>query len=156
MFFGRRGRRIQIPIQIPLQIPFQIEDQPMKIVSIIARYLLGAVMVFAGANHVFNFLSQGPMPSGVAGQLLQGMIGSGYITFVGVCEVIAGLLLLINCFAPFALTVLAAIIVNIIVVDVVVMPKALLVGAVLTILWILAAYPVRSAFLPLLQQRVAE
>jgi hypothetical protein len=36
------------------------------------------------------------------------------------------------------------------------MPKALLVGAVVTILWILAAYRVRSAFLPLLQQRVSE
>ena len=76
--------------------------------------------------------------------------------FVGVCEVIAGLLLLINRFAPFALTVLAAIIVNIIVVDVVVVPKALPVGAVVTILWILAAYRVRAAFLPLLQQRAAE
>ena len=128
----------------------------MKIASLIARILLGALMVFAGANHVFNFLPQGPMPSGVAGQLLQGMIGSGYMTFVGVCEVLAGLLLLINRFAPFALTVLAAIIVNIIVVDVAVMPKALPVGAVVIILWILAAYRVRTAFLPLLQQRVAE
>ena len=128
----------------------------MRIVTIVARLLLGAIMVFAGANHVFNFLPQGPMPSGVAGQLLQGMIGSGYMTFVGVCEVIAGLLLLINRFAPFALTVLAAIILNIIVFDVLVMPKALLVGAVVTVLWILAAYPIRAAFLPLLQQRVAE
>ncbi len=128
----------------------------MRIVTIVARLLLGAIMVFAGANHVFNFLPQGPMPSGVAGQLLQGMIGSGYMTFVGVCEVIAGLLLLINRFAPFALTVLAAIILNIIVFDVLVMPKALVVGAVVTVLWILAAYRNRSAFLPLLQQRAAE
>jgi putative oxidoreductase len=125
----------------------------MKIASLIARLLLGALMVFAGANHVFNFLPQGPMPSGVAGQLLQGMIGSGYIAFIGVCEVIAGLLLLINRFAPFALMVLAAIIVNIFVVDVLVMPKALPVAIVVTILWILAAYPVRSVFLSLLRQR---
>ena len=128
----------------------------MKIASTVARLLLGALMVFAGANHVFKFLPQGPMPFGGAGQLLQGMVGTGYMAFVGVCEVIAGLLLLINRFAPIALTVLAAIIVNIIVVDAVVMPKALPVAAVVTILWILAAYPVRSAFLPLLKQRVAE
>src|ERR1700691_1012176 len=128
----------------------------MKIASTVARLLLGALMVFAGANHVFKFLPQGPMPSGVAGQLLQGMVGTGYMAFVGVCEVIAGLLLLVNRFAPIALTVLAAIIVNIIVVDAVVVPKALPVAAVVTILWILAAFPVRSAFLPLLEQRVAE
>ncbi len=127
----------------------------MRIVTVIARLLLGALMVFAGANHIFNFLPKGPMPTGVAGQLLEGMIGSGYMTFVGVCEVIAGLLLLVNRFAPLALTVLAAIIVNIIVVDALVMPKALAVAAVVTLLWILAALPVRSAFAPLLRLRVA-
>lgn len=128
----------------------------MRIVAIIARFLLGALMVFAGANHIFNFLPQGPMPSGVAGQLLEGMIGSGYMAFVGDCEVIAGLLLLVNRFAPLALTVLAAIIVNIVVVDALVMPKALAVAAVVTLLWILAAIPVWTAFSPLLRQRIAE
>lgn len=128
----------------------------MRIVAIIARLLLGALMVFAGANHVFNFLPQGPMPSGVAGQLLEGMIGSGYMTFVGVCEVLAGLLLLVNRFAPLALTVLAAIIVNIIVVDALAMPKALPVAAVVTILWVFAAFPVWTAFSPLLRRRAAE
>jgi hypothetical protein len=128
----------------------------MRFVAIIARFLLGALMVFAGANHIFNFLPQGPMPSGVAGQLLEGMIGSGYMAFVGVCEVIAGLLLLVNRFAALALTVLAAIIVNIVVVDALVMPKALAVAAVVTLLWIFAAIPVWTAFSPLLRQRVTE
>jgi uncharacterized membrane protein YphA (DoxX/SURF4 family) len=132
------------------------QENFMRIVAIIARLLLGALMVFAGANHIFNFLPKGPIPSGVAGQLLEGMIGSGYMTFVGVCEVIAGLLLLLNRFAPFALTVLAAIIINIIVVNAPAMPKALPVAAFVTILWILAAFPVRAAFLPLLRQRVAD
>lgn len=128
----------------------------MRIVTIIARLLLGALMVFAGANHIFNFLPKGPMPSGVAGLLLEGMIGSGYMTFVGASEVIAGLLLLVNRFTPLALTVLAAITVNIIVVDALVMPKALAVAAVVTLLWILAAFPVRRAFTPLLRQRATE
>ncbi len=128
----------------------------MRIVAVIARLLLGALMVFAGANHIFNFLPKGPMPSGVAGQLLEGMIGSGYMTFVGVCEVIAGLLLLVNRFAPLALIVLAAVIVNIIVVNALAMPKALPVAAVATILWVFAALPVWTAFSPLLRQRVAE
>jgi putative oxidoreductase len=132
------------------------QEKYMRIVSIIARLLLGALMVFAGANHVFNFLPKGPMPPGVGGQLLAGMIGSGYMSFVGVCEVIAGLLLMVNRFAPLALTVLAAITVNIIVVNALAMPKALPVAAVVTILWILAAVPVRAAFSPLLQQRVAD
>ncbi|HVN94159.1 MAG TPA: hypothetical protein VMT38_10705 [Terracidiphilus sp.] len=128
----------------------------MKVLFSISRLLLGAVMVFAGANHVFKFIPQSPMPAGVAGQLLEGMIGSGYMSFIGACEIIGGLLLLVNRFVPLALTLLAAIIVNIIVVDILVMPKALLVAAFLTILWILTASRVRTAFLALLRQRVVE
>lgn len=128
----------------------------MRIVITIARLLLGVLFVFAGSNHVFNFLPKGPMPSGMAGQLLEGMIGTGYMSFIGVCEAIAGLLLLVNRFVPLGLTVLAAMIVNIFAVDVIVMPKALPVAVVITVLWVLAAYPVRTAFLPLLHPRAAE
>jgi uncharacterized membrane protein len=75
---------------------------------------------------------------------------------VGVCEVVAGLLLLVNRFVPLALTVLGSVIVNIFIVNLLMAPKALPIAIIVIILWILAAYRVRTAFLPLLQQRVAE
>jgi len=128
----------------------------MKIVSLIARLLLGALMVFAGANHLFNFLPKSPMPPGLAGQFLGAMIATGYMYAVGVFEVLPGLLLLINRFVPLALAVLGPVIVNIFIVNLLMAPKALPISAVIIILWILAAYRARSAFLPLLQQRVAE
>jgi putative oxidoreductase len=128
----------------------------MKIVSLIARLLLGALMVFAGANHLFNFLPKAPMPPGVAGQFLGAMIATGYMSIVGGCEVAAGLLLLVNRFVPLALAVLGPVIVNIFIVNLLMAPKALPIAVVITILWILAAYRVRTAFLPLLRQRVAE
>jgi uncharacterized membrane protein YphA (DoxX/SURF4 family) len=128
----------------------------MKIVSLIARLLLGALMVFAGSNHIFNFLPTAPMPSGVAGEFLGAMIATGYMSIVGACEVAAGLLLLVNRFVPLALAVLGPIIVNIFIVSLLMSPKALPVAILVAILWILAAYRVRTAFLPLLQQRVAE
>ena len=128
----------------------------MKIVSLIARLLLGALMVFAGSNHMFNFLPKQPMPPGVAGQFLGAMIATGYMAFVGVCEVIPGLLLLVNRFVPLALVVLGPVIVNIFIVNLLMAPKALPVAIVVTILWILVAYRERSVFLPLLRPRVAE
>ena len=128
----------------------------MKIASLIARLLLGALMVFAGANHLFNFLPKQPMPPGVAGQFLAAMIATGYMYIVGVCEVVPGLLLLVNRFVPLALAVLGPVIVNIFIVNLLMAPKALPVAILVIILWILAAYRARTAFLPLLQQRVAD
>ena len=127
----------------------------MKIVSLIARLLLGALMVFAGSNHLFNFLPKAPMPPGLAGQFLGAMMATGYMYIVGVCEVVPGLLLLVNRFVPLALTVLGAVIVNIFIVNLLMAPRALPIAIVVIILWVLAAYRVRTAFLPLLQQRVA-
>jgi uncharacterized membrane protein len=132
------------------------EEKSMRIATTIARLLLGAVMVFAGANHLFNFLPKSPMPPGLAGQFLGAMIATGYMYAVGVFEVLPGLLLLINRFVPLALAVLGPVIVNIFIVNLLMAPKALPISAVIIILWILAAYRARSAFLPLLQQRVAE
>ncbi|MGO9795839.1 MAG: DoxX family membrane protein [Terracidiphilus sp.] len=128
----------------------------MKIASLIARLLLGALMVFAGSNHIFNFLPKAPLPPGVAGQFLGAMIATGYLSIVGACEVAAGLLLLVNRFVPLALAVLGAVIVNIFIVNLLMAPKALPIAIVVIILWILVAYRVRTAFLPLLQQRVAD
>jgi putative oxidoreductase len=128
----------------------------MKIASLIARLLLGALMVFAGSNHLFNFLPKQPMPPGVAGQFLGAMITTGYMYIVAVCEVIPGLLLLVNRFVPLALVVLGPVIVNIFIVNLLMAPKALPIAVLVVILWVLAVWPVRSVFLPLLRPRVAE
>ena len=50
----------------------------MKIVALIARLLLGALFVFSGANHLFNFM-KGPLPPGVVGQYMGIMMVSGYL-----------------------------------------------------------------------------
>ncbi len=109
----------------------------MKIASLIARLLLGALMVFVGANHLFNFLPKAPLPPGLSGQFLGAMIATGYMYIVGVCEVVPGLLLLVNRFVPLALAVLGAVIVNIFIVNLLMAPKALPIAIVVIILWIL-------------------
>ena len=128
----------------------------MKTTSLIARILLGALFVFAGSNHLFNFLPKQPMPPGAAGQFLTGMVGIGYINFIGICEVAAGLLLIINQFVPLGLTILAAFVVNIFVINVLIMPKALPVAVIMVILWLLGAWRFRALFLPLLRHKPAD
>ena len=128
----------------------------MKIASLIARILLGALFVFAGANHLFNFFGKQPLPPGVAGQFLGAMISSGYMYFIGFCQVAAGLMLLFNRFVPLGLVILAPVIVNILVVDILMAPIGLPVGVLVVILWCLTAWRVRSMLHPLLTRRVAD
>jgi putative oxidoreductase len=49
----------------------------MKIVILIARLLLGLISVVFGLNGFLNFLSMGPMPTGLAGYGLTSSILAG-------------------------------------------------------------------------------
>ena len=128
----------------------------MKIASLIARILLGVLFVFAGANHLFNFFGKQPLPPGIAGQFIGAMIDTGYMNFIGVCEVFGGALLLINQFVPLGLTILGPLVVNIFVINALIAPKALPVALVMILLWLLGAWPLRGAFFPLLQRKPAK
>lgn len=125
----------------------------MKIISMIARYLMGAIFVFFGFNHLHAFIPSPPPPHNVAGEYMSAMMTSGYFYVVGVCEVVPGLLLLIGRFVPLALLVLAAVIFNIEVTGVLLAHVALPMGTFLILLWILAAWQVRPVLVPLLAAR---
>ncbi len=86
----------------------------MKIVTLIARILLGLIFVVFGLNGFLNFLSMGPMPSGLAGQFIGALVLSHYFWVVAALQVAGGALLLVNRFVPLALVLLGPVIVNII------------------------------------------
>src|SRR5260221_9850510 len=75
----------------------------MKIVLLIARLLLGLIFVVLGLNGFLNFLSMGPMPTGLAGQFIGALVLSHYYWVVAVLQIAGGLLLLANRFVPLAL-----------------------------------------------------
>lgn len=84
----------------------------MKKVVLVARILLGLVFVIFGANLILHFL-HAPMPTGDAGQLSEIMDRSKWMTFVGVVQLVGGLLLLVGRYVPLGLALLAPVIVNI-------------------------------------------
>jgi len=126
----------------------------MKIVAMIARLLLGLMFFVFGLNHFLNFIPMGQLPAGAAGQFTLLMISTHYIHVVAAIEVLGAILLLANRYVPLGLTLLAPIIVNILLVQVLMMPNGLAIGGVVTVLWLVAFLPVRSAFAGLFQQRV--
>jgi hypothetical protein len=125
----------------------------MKIISVIARFLLGFIFLVFGLNGFLHFI-QAAMPTGLAGQFVGALAASNYLVVVFLFQLIAAILLLANRYVPLALTLLAPIIVNILLFHVLMAPAGLGLAVVVTVLWIVVFPSVRSAFTGLLQPRV--
>jgi hypothetical protein len=126
----------------------------MKIASLIARYLLGLVFLVFGLNGFLQFIPQGPLPGGLAGQYVTALSQSHYILPVAALQVIGAVLLLANRYVPLGLVILAPIIVNILLVHIFLLPQGLPIAIIVTILWFLVYASVRSAFAGLFQRQV--
>jgi putative oxidoreductase len=117
----------------------------MKIAVIIARVLMGLIFVFFGLNGFLQFL-KAPLPSGLAGQFLMALFQSHYVWFVSAVQVIGGVLLLVNRYVPLALTLLGAVIVNIILYHMLLSSAAAQLAVVVTALWLFLFYAYRRSF----------
>ena len=123
----------------------------MKILTIIARILLGLVFVFFGSNGFLHFLPMPPLPQGVTGEYLHAFFASGYVYVISGFQVVGGLLLLIGRFVPLGLTILAAIIVNIWAFHLLMAPEGLPPAVVVTILELFLVWSYRASFAGILR-----
>src|SRR2546430_15317432 len=100
----------------------------MKILTIIARILLGLIFLFFGSNGLLHFLPMPPLPQGVAGEYLHSFFASGYVYVISGFQVIGGFLFFIGKVVPLGPTILAAIIVNIWVFPILMAPEGIPTG----------------------------
>jgi hypothetical protein len=126
----------------------------MKIVATIARYLLGLIFTVFGLNDFLSFIPMGPMPPGPAGDFARVMFSTHYFYFVGGVMVVSGVLFLVGRFIPLALVLLGPVLVNILLFHILMAPKGIGMVLFATLLWLLVAYRVRSAFTGLFQAKV--
>jgi hypothetical protein len=125
----------------------------MKITTVIARFLLGLIFLVFGLNGFFHFIPM-PPPTGTAAQFFGALYVSNYLAVIFLLQIIPAILLLLNRYVPLALTLLAPIIVNILLVHLLMVPSGLPLAIVVTVLWGIVFLSVRSAFAGLFQQRV--
>ena len=125
----------------------------MKIVTLIARILLGLVSLVFGLNGFLNFLNMGPMPTGLAGQFMGALFISHYYWVVAALQIAAGVLLLVNRFVPLALVLLGPVIVNILCYHVFLNQAGAAPAVVVTILWFIVFYANRQHFTGIFVQR---
>ena len=118
----------------------------MKIVSVIARYLLGLMFTVFGLNGFFNFIHQPPPTNPLAMQFFVAVSASHFAAFFFALQVLGGLLLLSGFFVPLALTVLAAELYNILAFHLTMAPSSIAPALVACVLWILVFLQYRNSF----------
>ena len=117
----------------------------MKIVSVIARYLLGLMFTVFGLNGFLNFIHQPPPTNPLAIQFFVAISGSHFAAFFFAVQLTGGLLLLSGFFVPLALTLLAAELYNILAFHLTLSP-GIAPALVACVLWLLVFLQYRNSF----------
>jgi len=118
----------------------------MKIVTLIARVLLGLMFLVFGSNMFLQFIPMGQMPAGLAGQFFTVLFAAHYFYVVGAIMVASGILLLVNRFVGLGLTLLGPVLFNILVYHLLMDPGGIGPGAFATLLWLLVGWEHRKVF----------
>jgi uncharacterized membrane protein YphA (DoxX/SURF4 family) len=122
---------------------------PKSTSAVVARIALGAGFVFFGLNGLLQFLPTPPVPP-EAGAFLGALAATGYMfPLIKGTEIVAGLLLLTGRLVPFALVLLAPLLVNIVLFHGALAPSGVLPGLVLLALELAVAWAYRDAYRPL-------
>src|ERR1700760_4297553 len=127
----------------------------MKIISVIARFLLGLMFTVFGLNGFLNFIHQPPPPNPLAIQFFVAISASHFAVFFFAVQLIGGLLLLSGFFVPLALTVLAAELYNILAFHLTLAPASIAPALAASVLWILVFLQYRASFKSVLAAKPA-
>jgi putative oxidoreductase len=127
----------------------------MKIVSVIARFLLGLQFTVFGLNGFLNFIHQPPPANPLALQFLIAVSSSHFAAFFFAVQLIGGLLLLSGYFVPLALTLLAAELYNILAFHLTFAPATIAPALVASVLWVLIFLAYRASFRGILAAKPA-
>lgn len=114
-----------------------MNEKTKKIIQIV----LGLLLIVFGANKFLNFM---PTPENMPQSAMDFMVAlqkTGYLfKFIGLIEIVSGILILINKWVPFALLLIAPIIVNIILFHLALDMGSIMPGLVLLILVVYLFY----------------
>ena len=113
---------------------------------LVVRILLGAMFLFFGLNGILHFLPTPPMPPSDATTFATILMTHKYMSFVALCQVIGGLLLLVGRFVPLGLTILGPILVNILLFHFLLMPQGVAIGLIATAMELFLLYAYRLSF----------
>ena len=120
----------------------------MKIVTIVARVLLGLMFFVFGLNPFLKFLPMPPL-EGVWGQFLGALIVSHFVWLVGATQVISGALFLIGRYVPLAIALSGPVLLNILAYHMTMQHSGAQPAVVALVCWVILFRRYRESFAPL-------
>ena len=119
----------------------------MKYAILAARILLGLAFVIFGANILLHFIPMPAQPPSDAVTWSTIMAAHKWMSFIGVCQLAGGILLLVGRFVPLALTILGTVLVNILLFHLTLAGgHGIAPGLILSLLWLFLFFVYRAAF----------
>src|SRR6188472_2047064 len=104
----------------------------MKKATIISRILLGFIYLVFGLDYFFHFIPYEPNHTGRVAAFKAGLVGIGYFyPMIKSIQVVGGLSLLVNRYAPFSAVVVFPISVNVFLYHTILVPSGWLMGVLL-------------------------
>ncbi len=123
----------------------------MKIATVIVRWLMGLLFLFASITYLFKLITPPPL-TGSMKTFNDGLAASVYLMpTVKVVELICGALFVAGKYVPLATVLIAPIIVNILLVNVFLVPEGLPVALFLVFANAFVAWQHRDSYKPLLK-----
>ena len=117
----------------------------MSRVILVVRILLGLMFFGFGLIGILNLI-KGGLPPGDAAEFSRILMEHGYMKFIALLELIAGLLLLVGRYVPLGLVILGPILVNILLFHLLIYPRGIALGLVATLLEVFLIWAYRLSF----------
>ncbi len=119
----------------------------MKTTVLISRLLLGFLYLVFGLDYFLHFIPYQPLHTGKTGAFIAGLKGIGYFyPMIKVIQIVGGLSLLLNRYAPFFAVVLFPISLNVLLFHTILVPSGWLMGVFLIVPNLLLGYGYRKYY----------
>ena len=119
----------------------------MKTATLISRVILGFIYLVFGLDFFLHFIPYQPLHTGKAGAFIAGLKGTGYFyPMLKSIQVVAGIFLLINRYAPFAAVVVFPISVNVFLYHTILVPSGWWMGVLLLVPNLFLGYAYRTYY----------
>src|SRR6476620_10294155 len=119
----------------------------MKKATIISRILLGFIYLVFGLDYFLHFIPYEPHPTGRLAAFKAGLMGVGYFyPMIKSIQIVSGIALLINQYAPFFAVVLFPISVNVFLYHTILVPSGWLLGVLLIVPNLFLGYAYRQYY----------
>lgn len=119
----------------------------MKNATMIFRVLLGFIYLVFGLDYFLHFIPYQPIHTGNAEALKEGLKGTGYFyPMIKTIQILGGISLLVNRYAPFSAVVLFPISLNVLLFHTILVPSGWLMGVFLIVPNLFLGYAYRRYY----------